>query len=148
MASVNKTIILGHCGRDPEMRRTAEGLAVTHVSIATSRRFNNAAGQQQDETEWHRVTFLGRLAEISGEYLKKGRPVYVEGRLKTRKWADKDGQDRYTTEIVAENLQLLGSRTDEEPAGKKPDSSTTQATQQRAVAVTEGVETLTDDIPF
>ncbi len=96
MASVNKVIVLGNLGRDPETRYTADGAAITNVSIATTRRYKDASGQQQEETEWHRVAFFGRLAEIAGEYLKKGRPVYVEGRLRTRKWQDKDGQDRYT----------------------------------------------------
>ena len=110
MASVNKVILIGNLGRDPETRYTADGAAITNVSIATTRRYKDASGQQQEETEWHRVAFFGRLAEIAGEYLRKGRPVYVEGRLRTRKWQDKDGNDKYTTEIVAENMQLLGSR--------------------------------------
>jgi len=110
MASVNKVILIGNLGRDPETRYTADGAAITNVSVATTRRYKDASGQQQEETEWHRVAFFGRLAEIAGEYLRKGRPVYVEGRLRTRKWQDKDGQDRYTTEIVAENMQMLGSR--------------------------------------
>ncbi len=110
MASVNKVILIGNLGRDPETRYTADGAAITNVSIATTRRYKDASGQQQEETEWHRVAFFGRLAEIAGEYLRKGRPVYVEGRLRTRKWQDKDGNDKYTTEVVAENMQLLGSR--------------------------------------
>ena len=111
MASVNKVIVLGNLGRDPETRYSPDGAAITNVTIATSRQWKDkTSGERKEETEWHRVVFYGRLAEIAGEYLKKGRPVYVEGRLKTRKWQDKEGQDRYTTEIVAEEMQLLGSR--------------------------------------
>jgi single-strand DNA-binding protein len=110
MASVNKVILLGNLGRDPETRYSPDNAAITNVSIATTRRYKDSSGQQQEETEWHRVVFFGRLAEIAGEYLRKGRPVYVEGRLRTRKWQDKEGNDKYTTEIVAENMQLLGGR--------------------------------------
>src|SRR5512145_1692753 len=111
MASVNKVILIGNLGRDPETRYTADGAAITNITIATSDRWKDkASGEMKESTEWHKVAFFGRLAEIAGEYLKKGRPVYVEGRLRTRKWQDKEGQDRYTTEIVAENMQMLGSR--------------------------------------
>jgi single-strand DNA-binding protein len=110
MASVNKVILLGNLGRDPETRYSPDGAAITNVSIATTRRYKDSSGQQQEETEWHRVVFFARLAEIAGEYLRKGRPVYVEGRLRTRKWTDKEGVEKYTTEVVAENMQLLGSR--------------------------------------
>lgn len=111
MASVNKVILVGNLGRDPETRYSPDGGAITNVTIATSRQWKDkASGDRKEETEWHRVVFYGRLAEIAGEYLKKGRPVYVEGRLRTRKWQDKEGQDRYTTEIIAEEMQLLGSR--------------------------------------
>jgi single-strand DNA-binding protein len=113
MASVNKVIVLGNLGRDPELRYTPSGSAVCNVSIATTRNWKSKdSGERQEETEWHRVVFYDRLAEIAGEYLKKGRPVYVEGRLKTRKWADKDGKDQYTTEVIAEQMQLLGGRED------------------------------------
>ena len=111
MASVNKVIVMGNLGRDPETRYSPDGGAITNITIATSRQWKDkASGDKKEETEWHRVVFYGRLAEIAGEYLKKGRPVYVEGRLKTRKWQDKEGVERYTTEIVAEEMQLLGSR--------------------------------------
>ncbi len=111
MASVNKVILIGNLGRDPESRFTPSGSAVCNVRIATTRNWKDkASGEKREETEWHSVVFYDRLAEIAGEYLKKGRPVYVEGRLKTRKWQDKEGQDRYTTEIIAESMQLLGSR--------------------------------------
>ena len=111
MASVNKVILIGNLGRDPEVRYTPSGAAVCNVSVATTRNWKSKdSGDRVEETEWHRVVFYDRLAEIAGEYLKKGRPVYVEGRLKTRKWQDKDGKDTYTTEIVAEQMQLLGGR--------------------------------------
>src|SRR5438128_2702391 len=111
MASVNKVILVGNLGRDPETKYMPDGAAITNVSIATSyQRTDKASGQKTEETEWHRVVFFSRLAEIAGEYLKKGSQVYVEGRLRTRKWQDKEGQDRYTTEIVADSMQMLGSR--------------------------------------
>ena len=111
MASVNKVTLIGNLGRDPEVRYTPSGAAVCNVSVATTRNWKDkSSGDKVEETEWHRVVFYDRLAEIAGEYLKKGRPVYVEGRLKTRKWQDKDGKDNYTTEIVAEQMQLLGGR--------------------------------------
>lgn len=112
MASVNKVILIGNLGRDPEVRYTPSGAAVCNVSIATTRNWKSKdTGDRQEETEWHRVVFYDRLAEIAGEYLRKGRPVYVEGRLKTRKW-QKDGVDQYTTEIIADQMQLLGGRED------------------------------------
>lgn len=111
MASINKVIIIGNLGRDPEVRYAPSGAAMCNVSVATTRNWKDKnSGDKVEETEWHRVVFYDRLAEIAGEYLKKGSPVYVEGRLKTRKWADKDGKDNYTTEIVAEQMQLLGGR--------------------------------------
>ena len=113
MASVNKVILIGNLWRDPEVRYTPSGSAVCNVGIATTRNWKNKdSGERQEETEWHRVVFFDRLAEIAGEYLKKGRPVYVEGRLRTRKWTDKDGVEKYTTEVYAEQMQLLGSRED------------------------------------
>ena len=111
MASVNKVIIVGNLGRDPEVRYNPNGGAWCTVSIATSRNWKDkTSGEKVEETEWHRVVFNDRLAEIAGEYLKKGRSVYVEGRLKTRKWTDKDGAEKYTTEIIAQDMQMLGSR--------------------------------------
>lgn len=111
MASVNKVILVGNLGRDPEVRYAPSGSAICNVTIATSRQWKDkTSGERQEETEWHRVVFYDRLAEIAGEYLKKGRPVYVEGRLKTRKWTDKDGVEKYTTEIIAMEMQLLGGR--------------------------------------
>ena len=111
MASLNKVQIIGNLGRDPEVRYTPNGNAVCNVSVASTRQWKNKeSGEKQEETEWHRVVFYDRLAEIAGEYLKKGRSVYVEGRLKTRKWTDKEGKEQYTTEIVATEMQMLGGR--------------------------------------
>ena len=112
MASVNKVIIVGNLGRDPEVRYTPDGAAICNVSIATTSNWKDkTTGEKKEETEWHRVVFYNRLAEIAGEYLKKGRSVYVEGRLKTRKWQDKDtGADRFSTDIVADQMQMLGGR--------------------------------------
>src|SRR5438105_15646472 len=110
MASVNKVILIGNLGRDPETRYMPDGGAITNISIATTDKWKDKAGEMQEKTEWHRVAFFGKLAEIAGEYLKKGSQVYVEGRLQTRKWQDKEGQDKYTTEIVANEMQMLGSR--------------------------------------
>lgn len=111
MASINKVILIGNLGRDPEVRYTPNGNAVCNATVATSRNWKDkSSGDKMEETEWHRVVFYDRLAEIAGEYLKKGRSVYVEGRLKTRKWQDKEGKDVYTTEVIADNMQMLGGR--------------------------------------
>jgi len=110
MASVNKVILIGNLGRDPETRYTTGGDAVTNLNIATSEQWKDKSGEKQERTEWHRVVLFGRQAEIAGEYLKKGRSVYIEGRLQTRKYTDKDGVEKYSTEIVADRMQLLGSR--------------------------------------
>ncbi len=119
MASVNKVIIVGNLGRDPEVRYSPDGAAICNVSIATTSTWKDKnSGERREDTEWHRVVFYNRLAEIAGEYLKKGRSVYVEGRLKTRKWQDKDtGADRYSTEIVADQMQMLGGREGGEGGG-------------------------------
>jgi len=119
MASVNKVILVGNLGRDPEVRYSPDGAAICNVSIATTSNWKDKnSGERREETEWHRVVFYNRLAEIAGEYLRKGRAVYVEGRLKTRKWQDKDtGQDRYATEIVADQMQMLGGRDSGESGG-------------------------------
>ena len=110
MASVNKVILIGNVGRDPEVKYSADGNAIANLSLATSEQWKDKSGTKQEKTEWHRVSFFGKLAEIVGEYVKKGSQIYVEGRLQTRKWQDKDGQDRYTTEIVADRMQMLGGR--------------------------------------
>lgn len=111
MASVNKVILVGNLGKDPEMRYMPNGDAVCNITVATTETWTDkASGEKKEATEWHRVAFFRRLAEIAGQYLKKGSQVYVEGALKTRKWQDKDGQDRYTTEIIADEMKMLGKR--------------------------------------
>lgn len=110
MASVNKVILVGNLGRDPEMRYSQEGTAFATISIATTERYKDKnSGEQKEITEWHRVAFAGRLAEVVGEYLQKGSSVYIEGKLRTRKWTDQSGVERFTTEVFADTLQMLGS---------------------------------------
>lgn len=121
MASVNKAIILGNLGQDPETRYMPNGKAATNITIATTESWKDKEGNKQEKTEWHRVTFFDRLAEVAGEYLKKGSPVYVEGRIQSRKWQDKEGVDRYTTEIIADRMQLLGGKSKDEPPKKEYD---------------------------
>jgi single-strand DNA-binding protein len=117
MSNVNKVIIVGRVGRDPEIRYTGNGAAICNLSVATSRSWKDKnSGDKKEETEWHRVSMFDKLAEITGEYVKKGALVYVEGRLKTRKWTDKDGVEKYTTEIQAEQMQMLGGKQDGERA--------------------------------
>ena len=151
MASVNKVILVGNLGRDPETRYTTGGDAVTNIRVATTDTWKDKNGEKQERTEWHTVVFFGRQAEIAGEYLKKGRQVYVEGRLQTRKWQDKDGQDRYTTEIVADRMQMLGSR--EGGAASAPEMAERHAAAEPRAAAKAGapkknVDDLDDDIPF
>ena len=108
---INKVIIVGNLGNDPEVRYSQAGMAMTSISVATSESWKDkTSGEQQERTEWHRIKFFGKLAEIAGEYLKKGSQVYIEGRLQTRKWTDKDGVEKFTTEIIADKMQMLGSR--------------------------------------
>ena len=158
MASVNKVIIVGNLGRDPEMRTFPDGGSICNVAIATSRQWKDkTSGEKQEETEWHRVVFRDRLAEIAGEYLKKGRSVYVEGRLKTRKWTDKDGVEKFTTEIVATDMQLLGSReglggSDEMGAGQRgapaPRAPAGRPQASAPAKSSTGFDDMDDDIPF
>ncbi len=111
MASINKVIIVGNLGRDPETRYMPSGDAMTNIAVATTDKWKDkASGEQKEATEWHRVAMFGKLAEIAGQYLKKGSQVYIEGKLRTRKWQDKDGVEKYTTEIIADTMQMLGSR--------------------------------------
>lgn len=110
MASLNKVLLIGNLGKDPEVRYTTSGTAVASFSLATSERLKNKGGEWEERTEWHNIILWGRLAEIAGEYLAKGKSVYLEGRLQTRKWQDRDGANRYTTEIVADRMQMLGTR--------------------------------------
>jgi len=158
MASVNKVILIGNLGRDPEVRYTPGGSAVCNVSIATTRTWKNKeSGEKQEETEWHRVVFFDRLAEIAGEYLKKGRSVYVEGRLRTRKWQDKEGKDNYTTEIFALEMQMLGSRegmgaaagADEHADGGRSSAPAPRSAASKPAAKSAtGFDDMDDDIPF
>ncbi len=151
---INKVILVGNLGKDPEVRYSPSGQAVANATLATSESWKDKnTGEKQERTEWHRVVFFGRLAEIAGEYLKKGAQIYVEGRLQTRKWQDKEGQDRYTTEIVANEMQMLGSRSG---AGAPADHSFNQdapANEQqsgggRAAAKAPAGADFDDDIPF
>jgi len=116
---VNKVILVGNLGKDPDMKYTASGAAIANITVATSESWNDKqTGEKQEKTEWHRVVFFRRLAEIAGEYLRKGSQVYIEGKLQTRKWQDQNGQDRYTTEVVGNEMQMLGSRGGD--AGARP----------------------------
>jgi single-strand DNA-binding protein len=161
MASVNKVILIGNLGRDPEVRYAPSGAAICNVTIATSRQWKDkTSGERQEETEWHRVVFYDRLAEIAGEYLKKGRPVYVEGRLKTRKWTDKDGVEKYTTEVIADQMQLLGGREGGAGGGGGMEDGGGAAAPRQAPAARPapagkpaakpagGFDDMDDDIPF
>jgi single-strand DNA-binding protein len=120
MASINKVILIGNTGRDPEVRYMPNGEAVCNFSIATTDSWKDKSGAKQERTEWHNIVMYRKLAEIAGEYLKKGAPVYVEGRLQTRKWQTKEGQDRYSTEIIADTMQMLGSRQSGESHQQEP----------------------------
>ena len=155
MASVNKVILIGNLGRDPETRYMPDGGAITNISVATTDVWKDKNGEKQEKTEWHRVAFFGKLAEIAGEYLKKGSQVYVEGRLQTRKWQDKEGQDKYTTEIVANAMQMLGSRQGMGGAAPDRDGDRGEATPSRPAAPKPAAaksggkfDDLEDDIPF
>ncbi|MCZ4331058.1 single-stranded DNA-binding protein [Castellaniella denitrificans] len=153
MASVNKVILVGNLGRDPEVRYSPDGAAICNVSIATTSQWKDkASGERREETEWHRVVFYNRLAEIAGEYLKKGRSVYVEGRLKTRKWQDKEtGADRYSTEIVADQMQMLGGRDDDGGQREAPQRTAPQRQARPAAPAAPASGSLADmddDIPF
>ena len=151
MASVNKVILIGNLGKDPETRYLPSGDAVANFSIATTEKFKDKSGAQQEHTEWHRISFFGRQAEIAGEYLKKGSPVYIEGRIRTRKWQDKEGQERFTTEIVGDRMQLLGSRGggSENMAREPAAAGNAPAGEKRTPAKKGGgFDEMDDDIPF
>ena len=139
MPSVNKVILMGNLGRDPEVRFMPNGDAVCNFSIATTDSWKDKAGERQEKTEWHNIVMYRRLAEIAGEYLKKGRPVYLEGRLQTRKWQTKEGQDRYTTEIIADSMQMLGGRdgapTQDSQPSSQPEAKDEFPVQRRSSAV-------------
>lgn len=149
MASVNKAILIGNLGKDPETRYMSNGDAVTNITVATTYTWKDKNGEKQEKTEWHRVTFYRKLAEIADEYLKKGQSVYIEGRLETRKWDDKNGIERYTTEIIANDMKMLSSRSGSggfESPEHKEDSSTSP--RPSSVKSTTGFDDMDDDIPF
>lgn len=158
MASVNKVILVGHLGKDPELRYLPSGDAVANFSIATSEKWKNKDGEQQEQTEWHRISLFGKVAEIAGEYLRKGSLVYIEGKLQTRKWSDKDGNDRYTTEIRGDRMQMLGGKREEgdaspqqrERAEPAKGASDYAAASGRGSAPKKdgGLADMDDDIPF
>jgi single-strand DNA-binding protein len=145
---INKVILVGNLGKDPEVRYMPNGNAVANITIATSESWKDkTTGENQEKTEWHRVVLFRRLGEIAGEYLKKGSQVYIEGKLQTRKWQDNNGQDRYTTEIVANEMQMLGSRGG--GGGSASYSGDDQASSPaRSPAMAEGPNDFDDDIPF
>ena len=138
MAGVNKVILVGRLGRDPEVRYTPSGTAVANFSIATSEQWTNKDGEKQERTEWHKIVAWKRLGEICGEYLHKGSQIYIEGRLQTRDWEDRDGNKRYTTEVIAQNMQMLGSA----------DKGGRAETTDERFPVEEPVTVPEDDIPF
>lgn len=142
MASVNKAIIVGNVGKDPEMRYMPNGEAVANFSVATTDNWKDKQGQKQEKTEWHNIVMYRKLAEIAGEYLKKGSSVYIEGRIQTRKWQDKEGNDRYSTEIIADQMQMLGKK-DGESVSVQP--KTARHNEQNDGT---GFDGMADDIPF
>lgn len=144
MAAVNKAILIGNLGKDPDVRYTPEGTAITNITLATTENWKDKNGEKQEKTEWHHVVFFGKLAEIAGEYLTKGSQIYVEGRIRTRKWQDKEGQDRYTTEIVAGIMQMLGG------GRNAPDGSNSSAEPLHSGPLqhASGFDGVDDDIPW
>ncbi len=151
MASVNKVIIVGNLGKDPETRYMPNGDAVCNITVATTDSWKDKqTGEKKEQTEWHRIVFFRKLAEIAGQYLRKGSQVYIEGALKTRKWQDKDGQDRYTTEITADTMQMLGGKRDGEQSAPRSESAPQQPRLQRPAPQGNGgsFDDFEDDIPF
>jgi single-strand DNA-binding protein len=150
MASVNKVIVVGNLGKDPETRFLPDGKAVCNFSVATTDKWTDkATNEKKEATEWHRISSFGRLAEICGEYLKKGSQVYVEGKLRTRKWQDKEGQDRYTTEIIADAMQMLGSRSGMGASEPREMREPSTAGESKPAKIPAGqFQDMDDDIPF
>ncbi len=172
MSSVNKVILVGNLGRDPETRYSANGAAICNISLATTYKSRSQSGESRDETEWHRVVMFNRVAEVAGQYLRKGSSVYIEGRLRTNKWKDKEGQDRYTTEIIADTMTMLGGRGDSgggggdynnppaddynqtaapqrpTPPPQQPTPPSAPANQQNYQAQQSSMDDMGDDIPF
>ena len=147
MASINKVILIGSLGRDPETRYMPNGEAATNFSMATSENWKDKQGQKQERTEWHNLIAYRKLAEIIGEYVKKGSTIYIEGRLQTRKWQDKEGKDRYTTEIVADQMQMLGGKPSGESVSQQPKASNTNNKSSVDGSFKAG-DDFEDDIPF
>lgn len=148
---INKVILIGNLGNDPDIRYTASGAAVANISLATAESWRDKeSGEQQERTEWHRIVFFGRLAEIAGEYLRKGSQIYVEGRLQTRKWQDKEGNDKYTTEIVGNEMQMLGGRGGSGGANYDDNAPAKQSASKPAPqpATSGASDDFDDDIPF
>jgi len=146
---VNKVIIVGNVGQDPEVRYMPSGSAVAEVSVATSEQWKDKqSGEKQERTEWHRVTFFGRLAEVVGEYVRKGSQIYVEGSIRTEKWQDKQGQDRYTTKVIANEMQMLGGRTGGSTGFQQDMPSQAPAQSAPAAAPAGSSADFDDDIPF
>jgi len=142
MASLNKVLLIGNLGKDPEVRYMPNGDAVANCSIATTEIYKDKNGDKQDKTEWHNITMYRKLAEIAGQYLKKGSQVYLEGKIQTRKWQDKEGADRYTTEIICDEMKMLGGRTEGQQQTQQ------QAPAPRRAAQPKPVDEFEDDIPF
>jgi single-strand DNA-binding protein len=149
MASVNKVILLGNLGRDPEIRYMGNGEAVANFSIATSENWKDKEGNKQTKTEWHNIVMYRKLAEIAGEYLKQGSSVYLEGRLQTRKWQTKEGQERYTTEIVADEMQMLGTKNAQGDTSTPPSKNNVSKAQgMQTDSGFDSMDDLSSDIPF
>ncbi|MEN9848407.1 MAG: single-stranded DNA-binding protein [Pseudomonadota bacterium] len=163
MSSINKVILIGRLGKDPEVRYTATGSAIANISLATSESWKDKqTGEKQERTEWHRVAFFDRQAEVVAQYLRKGSLIYVEGRLQTRKWQDQNGQDRYTTEIIARDMEMLSSKSENSgtasysapaaPSSYAPSGSSNMGSQQqsapRSTAPSTSPDNFDDDVPF
>jgi single-strand DNA-binding protein len=149
MASVNKAIILGNLGKDPETRYMPNGEAVTNLTIATTESWKDKSGAKQEKTEWHNIVAYRKLAEIIGEYVKKGSSIYIEGRIQTRKWQDKEGKDRYTTEIIADSMQMLGGKQSNADASTgTPQRQDAQSNDKESTPVPGNFDEFDDDIPF
>jgi len=155
--SVNKVILVGRLGKDPETRYMTNGEAVTNATLATSENWKDKSGEKQEKTEWHNLVFYRRLAEVAGEYLKKGAQIYVEGKLQTRKWQTKEGQERYTTEIIVDQMQMLGSKSsgggsfevmDKPPASAPSGPSSAAPSASKPAPAKGGFDNFDDDIPF
>ena len=139
MASINKVTLIGNLGKDPEIKYMPSGDAIANLTLATTESWKDKAGEKQEKTERHRISMFGKVAEVAGKYLKKGSSIYIEGKLQTRKWQDKDGSDRYTTEIIANEMKMLGGKQDAKPEA---------ITESKPAAASAGFDDMEDDIPF